>query len=190
MRVRLPQVDFTKGNTVSNTFFTSDHHFGHSGVCRFLRDDGSKLRPWDDPDEMDEALIANHNSVVTSRDKVYFLGDICIKRKSLEVLSRLNGDKVLIRGNHDIFKLGDYTKYFRDIRGTHKLESFILSHYPIHPDSFPSWCSGNIHGHTHYRGVLLPDGTVDTRYLNVSLENIDYTPISFEELRLRADPKP
>ena len=30
----------------------SDTHFGHTGVCKFTRNDGvTKLRPWDDPDE-------------------------------------------------------------------------------------------------------------------------------------------
>ena len=35
-------------------WLVSDTHFGHAGVCRFLREDGTKLRPWDDPAEMDE----------------------------------------------------------------------------------------------------------------------------------------
>ena len=38
-----------------SVFLVSDTHFGHSGVCRFMRNDGvSKLRPFDNPDEMDE----------------------------------------------------------------------------------------------------------------------------------------
>jgi len=36
---------------MSNTFIISDTHFGHAGVCRFLCEDGSKLRPWDDPEK-------------------------------------------------------------------------------------------------------------------------------------------
>jgi calcineurin-like phosphoesterase family protein len=41
------------------TFLVSDTHFGHTGVCRFTREDGvTKLRPWDDPDEMDEEAKA------------------------------------------------------------------------------------------------------------------------------------
>ena len=39
-------------------FLVSDTHFGHAGVCRFLRNDGvTKLRPWDDSVEMDEAIV-------------------------------------------------------------------------------------------------------------------------------------
>ncbi len=32
-------------------FLVSDTHFGHTGVCRFTRNDGvTKLRPWDNAD--------------------------------------------------------------------------------------------------------------------------------------------
>jgi len=41
-----------------SVFLVSDTHFGHAGVCRFTRNDGvTKLRPWTDPDEMDEAMV-------------------------------------------------------------------------------------------------------------------------------------
>ena len=94
-----------------SVWLTSDTHFGHAGVCRFTLDDGvTKLRPWTDPGEMDEAMVKLWNDRVRPNDKVYHLGDVVINRKSLSILDRLNGDKVLIRGNHDIFKLEDYTK--------------------------------------------------------------------------------
>ena len=170
---------------MSNTFLISDHHFSHPSVCKFLRDDGSKLRPWneDQVEEMDEFMIESWNSVVGAKDKVYYLGDFCIKRKDIQILSRLKGDKVLVRGNHDIFKMEDYTPFFRDIRGTHKLDNCILSHYPIHPDSIARWALCNIHGHTHYRNVLDADGNEDIHYFNVSVENINYVPIAFEEIK-------
>ena len=103
-----------------SVFLVSDTHFGHAGVCRFTHNDtGIKIRPWTDPAEMDEAMVKMWNDTVRPNDKVYHLGDVVINRKSLQILDRLNGDKVLIRGNHDIFKMEDYTKYFRDIRGYH-----------------------------------------------------------------------
>jgi len=48
-------------------FLTSDTHFGHAGVCRFLREDGTKLRPWDNPDEMDEEMVKRWNETPTKR---------------------------------------------------------------------------------------------------------------------------
>ena len=101
-------------------FLTSDTHFGHAGVCRFTEADGvTKIRPWTDPDEMDEEMIKRWNATVRPNDKVYHLGDVVINRKSLKTLSRLNGDKVLIRGNHDIFRDDEYRVYFRELRAYH-----------------------------------------------------------------------
>ena len=95
-------------------FLYSDPHFGHAGVCKFTRNDGiTKLRPWTDPDEMDEELVRRYNEVVGPKDKCYFLGDVVINRKALSTVGRLNGDKVLIRGNHDIFRDDEYRMYFR-----------------------------------------------------------------------------
>jgi calcineurin-like phosphoesterase family protein len=40
-----------------SVFLVSDTHFGHTGVCKFTEADGvTKIRPWTDPDEMDESL--------------------------------------------------------------------------------------------------------------------------------------
>lgn len=165
-----------------NIFLLADPHFGHAGVCKFLRDDGIKLRPWDNPDEMDEALVTNWNKTVRPTDKVYVLGDVCINRRALHTVGRCNGDKILIKGNHDIYKLTDYTPYFRDIRGYHVMNKYLLSHIPVHPDSKGRF-AGNIHGHLHANYVRSDqDGGVDPWYKCVSVEHIDYTPILFETL--------
>lgn len=168
-----------------NTFLVSDTHFGHAGVCRFLRNDGTKLRPWDDPNEMDEAMIEKWNAVVKPKDKVYHLGDVVINRKSLKTLSRLNGEKVLIKGNHDIFKLEDYTPYFKDVRGYHVMDGMILSHIPLHESTLYRFGT-NIHGHTHSNRVM-KDDIIDVRYHCVCVEQTDFTPISFEDLKKRIE---
>lgn len=166
------------------TFVYSDPHFGHAGACRFLRDDGvTKMRPWDHVDAMDQALIERFNDRVRPRDKVYFLGDIAINRKSLTTLARLHGDKVLIKGNHDIFKLGDYTPYFRDIRAYHVLNGLILSHIPVHTESLARF-GANIHGHLHYRRVMRRNEQgheeIDPRYWCACVEHTDYAPVTLE----------
>jgi calcineurin-like phosphoesterase family protein len=164
------------------TWLISDTHFGHNKTCTvFKRDDGSPLRPFKDAEEMDEELVKRWNERVSKNDKVYHLGDVVIARKSLAILDRLNGDKVLIKGNHDIFKLNDYTKYFRDIRGYHVMSGLILSHVPIHRDSIERF-GCNVHGHLHYRRVLI-NGEIDSKYFNVSVECIDYAPILLEDLK-------
>ena len=167
-------------------FLVSDTHFGHAGVCRFLRADGvTKLRPWDNPDEMDEAMVKVWNERVRPNDKVYHLGDVVINRKSLNILHRLNGDKVLIKGNHDIFKLEDYTQHFRDIRGYHVMNGMILSHIPVHEESLGRFGT-NIHGHLHANHVMTvkhkgATPEIDVRYFNACVENHDFGPVLFED---------
>lgn len=169
---------------MANIFLISDTHFSHAGVCTFTEADGvTKIRPWTDPDEMDEELVKRWNSVVRPQDKVYHLGDVVIKEKALNIMYRLNGDKVLIRGNHDIFKDKAYNKHFRSLRGCHVLDGMIMTHIPIHSDSMGRF-KANIHGHLHTNQVML-DGKPDPRYFSVCVERIDYTPISLEDIKKR-----
>jgi calcineurin-like phosphoesterase family protein len=170
---------------MSNTFLVSDTHFGHWGVCKFLAKDGvNKLRPWSNPQDMDEDMIQRWNSVVKPTDKVYHLGDVVINRHALSIMPRLNGRKVLIKGNHDIFKLSDYLPHFYDIRAYHVLDRMILSHIPVHVSNLARF-GANIHGHTHDRNVLLEDGSLDSRYQCVCVEQTDFTPIEFGVIRQR-----
>jgi calcineurin-like phosphoesterase family protein len=177
-----------------SVFLVSDTHFGHAGVTRFTHQDtGIKIRPWDNPEEMDEYMVKVWNDTVKSNDKVYHLGDVVINRKSLQILDRLNGDKVLIRGNHDIFRDDDYRKYFRELRAYHVVNNMILSHIPLHPDSKGRF-NANIHGHLHSNrvrkprsvdaktGEILYSDDIDPWYFNVSVEQIGFKPILFEEV--------
>lgn len=174
-----------------NIFFISDHHFAREApYTSFKRDDGRFLRyEFANAAEGDEAMVERHNSVVDKDSRVYFVGDVAFTKKDLRILSRMNGRKVLIKGNHDNLDLKDYLPYFDDIRGVHQFEGLIISHYPIHPGSLgkAKLC---IHGHLHYRKVLTDLGEEDPRYFNVSVECIDYTPISLTKLRsLNHEPK-
>ena len=181
------------------TFLVSDTHFGHMGVCRFTRNDGvTKLRPWDTADEMDEAMVKAWNERVKPNDKVYHLGDVVINRKALAIMHRLNGDKVLIRGNHDIFRDDEYRAYFRELRAYHVMNGLILSHIPVHEASLGRF-GCNIHGHLHAtrvkkaRGVDAKTGTVlysteiDPRYHCVCVEQTDFAPILFEDVIRRIE---
>ena len=166
-------------------FLTSDTHFGHAGVCKFLRDDGvTKLRPWDNPEDMDEEMVKRWNETVRPNDKVYHLGDVVINRKALSIMHRLNGDKVLIRGNHDIFRDDEYRIHFRELRAYHVMNGMILSHIPIHSDSLGRFGT-NIHGHLHANRVkaeVWGEYEIDTRYHCVCVEQTDFRPILFEDV--------
>jgi len=162
-------------------FVISDTHFGHANILTFLDDKGDKIRPFSNVDEMDETMVENWNSVVNDGDTVYHLGDVVINKKYLHILSRLKGRKILIKGNHDIFKLKDYTEHFEDIRAYKVLIrdnfKFILSHIPVYEAAFERWKGGNIHGHTHEKRVMTDKNTINPKYFSVSVEQINYTPI-------------
>jgi calcineurin-like phosphoesterase family protein len=179
-----------------NIFFISDHHWGHAKPYdTFLRKDGRFLRyEFANADEADEEMIRRHNEVVKIQDRVYFVGDVCFHKKHLEKLGRMHGRKVLIKGNHDLLDTKDYLQYFDDIRGVHQFKGVLISHIPVHPESLARW-GFNVHGHLHDKEVMKdifhicrddPPGYVETvadpRYFNVSVERINYTPISLEEV--------
>lgn len=175
---------------MSNTFLISDTHWGHDAAVRhFKREDGTPLRDFESVEACDEYMVEQWNRVVGPRDKVYHLGDVVMPknhRRLDEIMPRLNGDKVLIKGNHDELKPARYLAHFRDIRGSHLLDNLILTHVPIHSASLLRW-RGNIHGHLHHRcvmkGTYHSDPSVfeeDPKYFCVSVERINYTPIPFE----------
>lgn len=159
-------------NRPDNTFLSADLHLGHRGVTLFRDHEGRKIRPWDDVESMDEALIANWNEVVQPNDKVYLLGDLVINRRALSQGLRLNGRKTLIMGNHDTFRTQEYLDAgFTAVRGAVELDNMILTHIPVHPGQLDRY-RANVHGHLH--NVSLPD----PRYLCVSVEQTGFRPVS------------
>ena len=165
----------------ARTFLVSDTHFGHRAMCS-KEEDGSKIRHWDDPDKMDQDLIYLWNETVGPKDLVYHLGDVVINRRCLPTLGKLNGRKVLIKGNHDLFRDEEYKVYFEKILAYHSMKNYLLSHMPVHPASFDQRYLGNIHGHLHDKRVLDQEGEIDKRYYCVSIELTDWKPIAFDEV--------
>lgn len=176
----------------NKVFFISDTHFGHANILNFKRADGTPLRSFASVEEMDEHMVDCHNSVVRPQDKVYHLGDVALHKRFLPILKRLNGHKRLVRGNHDMEDTKELMNYFEEIYGVRVFAKygFICSHIPIHPNSLGRW-KANVHGHLHsnlvVRQVVDPltdmfHDIPDERYINVSVEQINYTPISMEEL--------
>jgi calcineurin-like phosphoesterase family protein len=142
----------------------------------FYNYDGTKTRPWDNAKEADEYMIEQYNNMVRPNDKVYFLGDVGFRKNDVDkVLSKLNGTKVLIKGNHDKFKLNWYMLFFKDVRGCHNLDNYLLTHIPVHPSSKARF-KRNLHGHIHANKII-PE---DPWYRNCCVEVNEYKPIPFD----------
>ena len=159
-------------------WLAGDHHLGDKEILSYRDDIGNKLRPFKDLDEMHEELITRHNSVVRPEDTFYSLGDIVISKSAFPLLSQFKGNKRIILGNHDAkHSYKNLNNDFLRIYGVKYLgnERVILSHMPVHPSCIKhGWI--NVHGHSHCRNIN------DHRYINVSVEQINYTPVELDEL--------
>ena len=85
---------------MSKVFFTGDLHFGHENVLAFDH------RPFETVEEMDAELIRRWNHKVGKGDLVYVLGDFIWKTRNDDapsLVKSLNGQIILIKGNHDRF---------------------------------------------------------------------------------------
>lgn len=162
-------------------------------VHKFVDSSGKPARDFASIEEMDETMIDRWNMVVKPSDHVYHLGDVAMKVSEMDrVMPRLKGHKRLVRGNHDIFPTEKYLKYFDEIHGVRVFEGLLLSHIPIAPWSFGRWTKANVHGHVHLSEPLIYDVPTSrgetgfskmARYINLSVERTDYSPVSLETVR-------
>lgn len=142
-------------------WFTSDTHFGHERIIELCD------RPFKDADHMNDMLVENWNRVVAPEDTVFHLGDVALGKidDSLAQVSRLNGFKVLVNGNHDrpFMKKGkpaeaDWTRRYEEVFNVvfNHNSAFALqdgtyvnlSHFPYDGDS---------HGEDRYRSARIAD---------------------------------
>jgi len=157
-----------------STLFISDLHFNHTNMAI--------KRGFSSAEEMNHHIIERWNSVVNKRDLVYILGDITMEKKGgYELLDLLKGDKHVVLGNHDRRQdVPELLKHVISVAGMiNYKKNVILTHCPIHPSELEFRFKYNIHGHVHENTLG------DPRYVNVSCEAVDYTPIDFLEILKR-----
>jgi calcineurin-like phosphoesterase family protein len=168
---------------MNEIFFIADTHFGHKRIIEF--DLTRAYRQFATIEEHDEELIRRWNTTVKPKDTVWHLGDFCFGKRNLEIAGRLNGNKKLVMGNHDMYASTDYLKYFTRLAGAVELKGMILTHVPVAERELESRWTRNIHGHLHTKKVMHPGFTVpDNRYINVSCEQINLTPVNYDDLPL------
>lgn len=160
-----------------NIWFSSDYHLGHKNVIFYDK------RPFKDVNHMDEMLIQNHNSVVQPDDDFYFLGDLSFNsRRTSEYLSRLNGNKFFIKGNHDSTKdtCKLYQKYGTYLgllwEGTFANIPFTLCHYGMRVWRHSHRGAIHLYGHSHGSLPAL------NRSMDVGIMNTNYFPIHINDI--------
>lgn len=178
---------------MKNIWLISDTHFFHSNILKFTDDNGELIRGklFDTVEQMNECMLDNWNSVVKPGDIVYHLGDVMMgnKEEFKKYWKQLNGSKRLIVGNHDDIKWMAQNELFTKILMWRMFTEFglLLSHVPIHqsglrrgsPTDETAPMLLNIHGHIHQN----PSPTEHHRC--VCVEQINYTPINIEEVRVK-----
>jgi calcineurin-like phosphoesterase family protein len=170
---------------VAEIWFVSDHHFQHKKILELTDKHNLILRPeFDSVEDMNEAMIDNHNALVRDEDTVWFLGDVCWKenKESKEILRRMKGHKNLTPGNHDNIKF--LYPFFEEIVLWKKFpeHDIMLSHVPLVGNDMVR-TKYNVHGHLHEVDVLGPDGTPDLHYMNVCVEQTGYMPVSLWQVK-------
>lgn len=152
-------------------YVIADTHFGHKNIIEY------ENRPFKDTKEMDITLINNWNSVVDKNDTVLHLGDVffCNTERQFKIMNQLNGKKILIKGNHDKATKTKYNRLgFTSVHKEFYIDNLLFTHKPKSVKKY-----FNIHGHIHSN----IDDYDDNKHLCVSVEMINYTPISLDEIK-------
>jgi len=148
-------------------FFSADLHFFHKNLCRGTSQWGpsNMVRDFDTPEEMNETIINNINSVISKNDTFYILGDFCFGGvKNYMMRERINcSDVNYVCGNHSNKHGQEYDPVMPNGRNVSSLFSsygfykeifyhkipFILFHYPIYSWNHMSQGSIHLFGHVH-----------------------------------------
>lgn len=141
----------------------SDMHFNHRNMLKWCRPEFHNVQ------QMNSRLIQNWNYHVNRNDRVFCLGDFGDSR----FLRKLNGKVTLAKGNHDKKQWNrQFVVQYKDLK-------LLFLHDP--DSTMTNWFDGDwiIHGHHH---INTPFVDVHRKRVNVSVEVINYTPISMEHL--------
>ena len=178
----------------SKKFYISDWHYGHANSIAFDN------RPFLDVKSMNEMLISNWNNVVSPGDVVYVLGDMfwCKQEEATAVLDRLNGTKILIKGNHDRCNDGKFIKKFARVAEYMEVKDedrhVVLCHYPIvcFKNNYHGWYHlyGHVHNSFEYNMMEHNRRLMHDLYekpcnmfnVGVMMPYMDYTPRTLDEI--------
>lgn len=196
----MPQIEIPLSNKIKvrkkdrEPYFIGDPHFLHGNII------GHCSRPFKDSSEQTKVIANNWNNTIGEKDDVFILGDLFYRGKASaihHILSRLNGHKTLIMGNHDYKWIRpEFTQYFERIDkqlfiqvydyDEDSYQDIFLSHYPClaWPNAFHgSWA---LYGHVHGR---LDDLEDSGPILDVGVDSHNFFPIPYSTVKILINDK-
>ena len=163
------------------TLFIADLHFNHKRIH-------DKFRPQFSSDEEHDDFI--HNSIIDAGDtntSLWLLGDTFFNPKGfwrLDEFRKAYQQVNIVLGNHCSTQLPRYALQFKNVNvfGVQQRYGLWLSHIPVMQQEMYR-VQGCVSGHLHSNNVLGEKGEIDNRYYIVSCEQVDYRPISLEQIK-------
>lgn len=165
---------------IHEKWFTGCSHFFHDNTWKlFKRDDGTPLRNFTCNSDMHEHMIDKWNKYIKPEDYVYHLGDVTFQYHAgfNELMSRLNGRKRLIIGNHDKIWNPALMRWFEkaDLWKGFKESNFTATHIPMPLEHLRDGAF-NVHAHLHQNLKS------DPHYINVCMDARDYWPVHLDDI--------
>ena len=164
-------------------YYISDSHFGDERVMRLAK------RPFHSVNDMDDTMISLWNKQVGGTDVVYVVGDFAIdSQTAIKTLKQLNGQKILILGNHDACLNEQALQYFESTAtictikdGVH---SVTLCHYPLLSYENSIYNGYHVFGHIHNNPRDIATKIIPSlpRHLNCGADVIGFMPKTLQEL--------
>ena len=169
-------------------YFIADNHYGHNNIHLKFRKEFSSQ------EEHNETIHNNILSTGNGNDCLWLLGDVFFKKSEmwrLKDYAKKFQRVYYILGNHDYPLAWREAAQYKNVSvmGVENRWGFWISHIPV-PEC-ELYRGKSIHGHTHNKKMQrvehYNDGDIeifeDDNYFCVSCEQVNYTPISLEEIK-------
>jgi calcineurin-like phosphoesterase family protein len=160
---------------MNNIWFTSDQHYGHDKIIEYCD------RPFKNVDEMNEELIKRYNDLVKPDDLVYHLGDFAFDNNPGKFFHRLNGDKILILGNHDRQPVKQLP--WKSVHDYYELKIgktfIVLCHYCFKVFNKSHRGALQFFGHSH--GSM----SDNRQQLDIGVDNNNFYPINLDQIETK-----
>lgn len=179
---------------MAKRLWTADWHLG-SSILLDKRIMGADVRPFKDVDAMKSAFLNSVLEFSGNQDIIIHIGDFAsygidrgyhgLKEKPSEIIAKIPGTFINLRGNHDInnnvFSIGNSLNL-----GLGKRYPFVsASHYPSYDKrAAGTFTEGTIHlcGHVHKKWKHCLDLTHSVLNINVGVDVWNYKIVPEEEL--------